>query len=67
MAQELLIMYHRPNVAATDKRVTFEAHGFKFQEGVVYEVSELVHEWAKRQKGFFLIESISKKFVDFSA
>lgn len=63
--QKRLIMYHMPNRWSSQDRV-WDVHGFKFKEGVVYSVSELVYEWSKRQKGFFEVRDIeTDKVVDF--
>lgn len=64
--KEYLIMYHSPNRWTAREGVYWEAHGFKFEEGVVYRVSELVYEWSKGQRGFFQVKEIkTDKVVDF--
>ena len=61
-----MIMYHPVNRFSSRKGVGWDAHGFRFDEGIVYSVSELVYEWAKRQTGFFEVRNVeTDKIVDF--
>lgn len=62
--EEKYVLYHRPwTWFATG--APFEAHGFEFEEGIVYPADDLVYEWSKRRKGFFQIKGVSKKKAKF--
>jgi len=56
--KEHYIMYHTPNKWYAKNDIVFEAHGFRFREGIVYKVDDLVFEWSKRQRGFFEVLGI---------
>ena len=64
--KDYYIMYHTPNRWSAREGIEWEAHGFRFKEGVVYKVSKLVYDWSKGQRGFFqVIDVKSDKLVDF--
>jgi len=65
--KDYYIMYHRPWTWFSREGLEWDSHhGFKFEEGVVHRVSELVCEWSKRQKGFFEVKRVDDgKLVKF--
>ena len=53
-----LIVWHQPNRFTSREGVFWDTHGFKFDEGVVYEVNDEVYDFVKWQRGFYEIVDV---------
>lgn len=58
-----LVMFHGPRFSVWEHGAR-EIGNFKFEEGIVYPVSDEVYELCKHQVGFYEIKAINERKVE---